>query len=125
MRVRGGDANSGEMYNSVVVDVAVTALTHMEIPLPTGSAELDGRPLAFEPNSEESRVPNCDLPISATLVTHAEGIAWASMGILLLAASTILIYFDVQNLLKTTNRNNRPTTNFNHTNCMIGRPFLD
>ena len=93
MMVRGGDAISGEMYNSVVVDVAVTTLTHMEIPLPTGSAELDGRPLAFEPNSEESRVPNCDLPISVTVVTHAEEIAWASMGILLLAASTILIYF--------------------------------
>ena len=92
MMVRGGDTISGEMYNSVVVDVAVTALTHMEIPLPSGSATLDGRPLAFEPNSEDSRIPNCDLPISATVATHAEDIAWASMGILLLAISTILIY---------------------------------
>ena len=92
MMVRGGDTISGEMYNSVVVDVAVTALTHMEIPLPTGSDELDGRPLAFEPNSEISRFPNCDLPISATIISHAEDITWASLGILLLAASAILIY---------------------------------
>ncbi|MEC7043000.1 MAG: S8 family serine peptidase, partial [Candidatus Thermoplasmatota archaeon] len=52
MMVMGGDTVLGEMENSVVVDVAVTALTHMDIPLPTGSNSLDGRALAFEPNSE-------------------------------------------------------------------------
>ena len=94
MMVRGGDTISGEMHNSVVVDVAVTALTHMDVSLPTGSAALDGRPLAFEPNSEDARVPNCSLPISATVTAHAENIALVSLGILLvatLATSTIII----------------------------------
>ena len=94
MMVRGGDSISGEMHNSVVVDVAVTALTHMDVSLPTGSAALDGRPLAFEPNSEDARVPNCSLPISATVTAHAENIALVSLSILLaatLATSTIII----------------------------------
>ena len=94
MMVRGGDTISGEMHNSVVVDVAVTALIHMDVSLPTGSAALDGRPLAFEPNSEDARFPNCSLPISATVTAHAENIALVSLSILLvatLATSTIII----------------------------------
>ncbi len=91
MMIRGGDTVSGEMYNSVVVDVAVTALTHMEVPLPTGSEALDGRPLAFEPNSEEARFPNCALPISATVATHAGNIVLVTISVFLLVASTIII----------------------------------
>ena len=80
MMVRGGNTVSGEMVNSVVVDVAVTALTHMEIPLPTGSDSLDGRALAFEPNSENSRIPDCPKHISYTIAENAETITVALFG---------------------------------------------
>ena len=71
MMVRGGDTISGEMENSVVVDVAITALTHMEVPLPSGNDSLDGRPLAFEPNSENARVPDCPQHFSTTIVENS------------------------------------------------------
>ena len=80
MMVRGGNTVSGEMVNSVVVDVAVTALTHMEIPLPTGSDSLDGRALAFEPNSENSRIPDCPKHISYTIAENAETITVTLFG---------------------------------------------
>ena len=63
MMVRGGETVTGEIYGSVVVDVAVTALTHLEVPLPNGEEALDGRALAFKPNLESARVPNCSAPI--------------------------------------------------------------
>ena len=64
----------------MVVDVAVTALTHMEIPLPTGSDSLDGRALAFEPNSENSRIPDCPKHISYTIAENAETITVSLFG---------------------------------------------
>lgn len=91
MMVRGGDTVSGEMENSVVVDVAVTALTHMDIPLPTGSNSLDGRALAFEPNSEAARSPDCPKHISYTIAENSETITVGLLGLsgFLIAASVI------------------------------------
>ncbi len=91
MMVRGGDTVLGEMENSVVVDVAVTALTHMDIPLPTGSNSLDGRALAFEPNSEISRIPDCPKHISYTIAENSETITAGLLGLsgFLIAASVI------------------------------------
>ena len=91
MMARGGDTVLGEMENSVVVDVAVTALTHMDIPLPTGSNSLDGRALAFEPDSEISRIPDCPKHISYTIAENSETIAAGLLGLsgFLIAASVI------------------------------------
>ncbi|MFL2976565.1 MAG: S8 family serine peptidase [Candidatus Thalassarchaeaceae archaeon] len=91
MMVRGGDTVLGEMENSVVVDVAVTALTHMDIPLPTGSNSLDGRALAFDPNSEDSRSPDCPKHISYTIAENSEAITAGLLGLsgFLIAASVI------------------------------------
>ena len=91
MMVRGGDTVLGEMENSVVVDVAVTALAHMDIPLPTGSNSLDGRALAFEPNSEIARSPDCPKHISYTIAENSETITVGLLGLsgLLIAASVI------------------------------------
>ena len=91
MMVRGGDTVLGEMENSVVVDVAVTALTHMDIPLPTGSNSLDGRALAFEPNSEAARSPDCPKHISYTIAENSETITVGLLGLsgFLIAASVI------------------------------------
>ena len=91
MMVRGGDTVLGEMENSVVVDVAVTALTHMDIPLPTGSNSLDGRALAFEPNSEAARSPDCPKHISYTIAENSGTITVGLLGLsgFLIAASVI------------------------------------
>ena len=63
MLVLGGATVAGEMRNSpVVVDTAVTALTHLNITLPSGEAALDGRPAAFEPDAEPARIPTCEIP---------------------------------------------------------------
>ena len=91
MMVRGGDTVLGEMENSVVVDVAVTALRHMDIPLPTGSNSLDGRALAFEPNSEDARSPDCPKHISYTIAENSETITAGLLGLsgILIAVSVI------------------------------------
>ena len=94
MMVRGGDSISGEMDNSVVVDVTVTALTHMEIPLPSGSESLDGRPLAFEPNSEIARVPDCPQHFISTIADNSEKITVGLLGYggLIISISAIIVY---------------------------------
>ena len=91
MMVRGGDTVLGEMENSVVVDVAVTALRHMDIPLPTGSNSLDGRALAFEPNSEDARSPDCPKHISYTIAENSGTITAGLLGLsgILIAVSVI------------------------------------
>ena len=61
--VNGGDTISGEITNHpVVVDVVVTAMTHLEIPLPEGSNALDGRASAFYPNAPAARDAKCIEP---------------------------------------------------------------
>ena len=63
MLVMGGDTVPKEITNNpVVVDVAVTALTHMKIALPTGENELDGRAAAFDPNAPLAREAHCIRP---------------------------------------------------------------
>jgi predicted AlkP superfamily pyrophosphatase or phosphodiesterase len=63
MLVTGGSTVAGEMTNEpVVVDVVVTALTHLEIPLPEGDSALDGRTSAFTPSASPARTPACDEP---------------------------------------------------------------
>ena len=94
MMVRGGNTVSGEMENSVVVDVAVTALTHMEVPLPSGLDSLDGRALAFEPNVENARLPNCPQHFSATIAQNSETINFGlfALGGLMIGTSVIFLY---------------------------------
>ncbi len=63
MLVTGGSTVAGEMTNEpVVVDVVVTAMTHLGIPLPEGDSALDGRTSAFTPSSSPARTPVCDEP---------------------------------------------------------------
>jgi len=63
MLVTGGSTVAGEMTNEpVVVDVVVTALTHLEIPLPEGDHALDGRTSAFTPSASPARQPTCGEP---------------------------------------------------------------
>ena len=57
------------------MDVAVTALTHLEMPLPNGEAALDGRPLAFQPDLESARVPDCSAPIVEVTFSYIVPIA--------------------------------------------------
>ncbi len=92
MMVRGGNTVSGEMQNSVVVDVAVTTLMHMDIPLPSGSDTLDGRGLAFNPDSENARIPDCPKHISTTITENKQTIYWGLLGIGGLAVATIIAF---------------------------------
>ncbi len=63
MLVTGGATVAGEMTNDpVVVDVVVTALTHLEVPLPEGDLALDGRASAFDPDAAPAREPVCREP---------------------------------------------------------------
>ncbi len=91
MMVRGGETVAGEIYGSVVVDVAVTALTHLEVPLPNGEAALDGRPLAFQPDLESARVPDCSAPIVE--VTFSYIVPIAQITLVLIIASASFIFF--------------------------------
>ena len=91
MMVRGGDTVAGEMYGSVVVDVAVTALTHLEVPLPNGEDTLDGRPLAFQPDSDAARAVNCSAPLVE--VTFSYIVPIVQSGIVLILAVASFIFF--------------------------------
>jgi hypothetical protein len=64
MLVLGGATVAGELRNSpVVVDTTVTALTHLNIMLPSGEETLDGRAAAFNPDAAPSRTPTCEIPM--------------------------------------------------------------
>ena len=89
MMVRGGETVAGEIYGSVVVDVAVTALTHLEVPLPNGEAALDGRPLAFQPDLESARVPDCSAPIVEVTFSYIVPIVQGSLVLIIAVASFI------------------------------------
>lgn len=87
MLVDGGSTVAGEMTNEpVVVDVVVTALTHMEIPLPEGAATLDGRALAFTPSAPPAREPTCGEPAIYLRVDEMIGIV---IGVPILVAASI------------------------------------
>ena len=90
MMVRGGETVAGEIYGSVVVDVAVTALTHLEVPLPSGEAALDGRPLAFQPDLESARVPDCSAPIVEVTFSYIVPIVQGTLVLIIAVASFIL-----------------------------------
>ena len=89
MMVRGGETVAGEIYGSVVVDVAVTALTHLEVPLPNGEAALDGRPLAFQPDLESARVPDCSAPIVEVTFSYIVPIVQGTLVLIIAVASFI------------------------------------
>ena len=89
MMVRGGETVAGEIYGSVVVDVAVTALTHLEVPLPNGEDTLDGRPLAFQPDSESARVPDCSAPIVEVTFSYIVPIVQGTLVLIIAVASFI------------------------------------
>ena len=89
MMVRGGETVAGEIHGSVVVDVAVTALTHLEVPLPNGEAALDGRPLAFQPDLESARVPDCSAPIVEVTFSYIVPIAQGTLVLIIAVASFI------------------------------------
>ena len=64
MLVTGGSAIQGEMTNDpVIIDVAVMALNHLEVPLPEGEEALDGRNSAFDSTVPPAREPTCEKPI--------------------------------------------------------------
>ena len=89
MMVRGGETVAGEIYGSVVVDVAVTALTHLEVPLPNGEDTLDGRPLAFQPDLESARVPDCSAPIVEVTFSYIVPIVQGTLVLIIAVASFI------------------------------------
>ncbi len=89
MMVRGGDTVAGEMHGAVVVDVAVTALTHLELPLPNGEDALDGRPLAFQPDLESARVPDCSAPIVEVTFSYIVPIVQGTLILIIAVASFI------------------------------------
>lgn len=89
MMVRGGETVAGEIHGSVVVDVAVTALTHLEVPLPNGEAALDGRPLAFQPDLESARVPDCSAPIVEVTFSYIVPIVQGTLVLIIAVASFI------------------------------------
>ena len=89
MMVRGGETVAGEIHGSVVVDVAVTALTHLEVPLPNGEAALDGRPLAFQPDLESARVPDCSAPIVEVTFSYIVPIIQGTLVLIIAVASFI------------------------------------
>ena len=91
MMVRGGETVAGEIYGSVVVDVAVTALTHLEVPLPNGEAALDGRPLAFQPDLESARVPDCSAPIVEVTFSYIVPIVQGTLVLIIAIASFIFL----------------------------------
>ena len=91
MMVRGGETVAGEIYGSVVVDVAVTALTHLEVPLPNGEAALDGRPLAFQPDLESARVPDCSAPIVEVTFSYIVPIVQGTLVLIIAVASFIFL----------------------------------
>ena len=91
MMVRGGETVTGEIYGSVVVDVAVTALTHLEVPLPNGEDALDGRALAFQPDLESARVPNCSAPIFEVTFSYIVPIVQSTI-VLIIAIATFIFF---------------------------------
>ena len=91
MMVRGGETVAGEIFGSVVVDVAVTALTHLEVPLPNGEAALDGRPLAFQPDLESARVPDCSAPIVEVTFSYIVPIVQGTLVLIIAVASFIFL----------------------------------
>lgn len=91
MMVRGGETVAGEMYGSVVVDVAVTALTHLEVPMPNGEDTLDGRPLAFQPDLESARVPDCSAPIVEVTFSYIVPIVQSTL-VLIIAVATFIFF---------------------------------
>jgi hypothetical protein len=71
-----------------VVDVVVTALAHLEIPLPEGDHALDGRTSAFTPSASPARQPTCGEPAIYLRVNEMIGIV---IGVPILAAASIFI----------------------------------
>jgi hypothetical protein len=64
----------------------------MDIPLPSGSDTLDGRGLAFNPDSENARIPDCPKHISTTITENKQTIYWGLLGIGGLAVATIIAF---------------------------------
>jgi len=89
LMVAGGATVPGELEGSVVVDVAVTALTHLKVPLPSGDDELDGRALAFDPDAPVARTPNCEMPTTFASVSNLT-YATIGLGVILAAAVSVL-----------------------------------
>ena len=90
MLVHGGATVAGEMTNEpVVVDVVVTALAHLEIPLPEGDHALDGRTSAFTPSASPARQPTCEEPAFYLRVDDMIGIVF---GVLSLAVISYLVF---------------------------------
>ena len=75
----------------MVVDVAVTALTHLEVPLPNGEDALDGRALAFQPDLESARVPNCSAPIFEVTFSYIVPIVQSTI-VLIIAIATFIFF---------------------------------
>ena len=91
MLVIGGDTVPGEMTNGpVVIDTAVTALTHLEVALPAADSDdaLDGRAAAFDPDAAPARVAQCERP--GAWFQSKTNIAMASLGGLLVIALAVL-----------------------------------
>lgn len=89
MLVTGGATVAGEMTNDpVVVDVVVTALTHLEVPLPEGDLALDGRASAFDPDAASAREPVCREPL---FFYQVDLMIWIGVGVLSVAVASFLI----------------------------------
>ena len=89
MLVTGGDTVAGEMTNDpVVVDVVVTALTHLKVPLPEGELALDGRASAFDPDATPAREPSCGEPLFFYQVDRMIGIG---IGVLSVGVASFFI----------------------------------
>ncbi len=106
MLVSGGATSQGEMTNNpVVVDVTVTALTHLGIPLPDGDEALDGRASAFDSNASVSREPNCREPIIYYRVDLMIGLAGTCCMLIIATATFVFVRSRRQRLESRTQEN--------------------